>query len=328
MMRHRRRPRLQRRLFRWFGVSILATALVVGTVTRSAAGEGATLALALVPLLAVVWGASGMIARRLSRPAVELARVANELGSGNLSARTALGRCGPSIDDEFVVMHRAFDGMAERLEAQLRAQKELLAAVSHELRTPLTRMRLLVEMGRDGAARPSTFDELEREVVEIDALVGELLASSRLDFHAVTTRRLDAVELARRALERAGLDAALLDTGGPHWLECDEGLLLRALANLLRNAEEHGAGLTRLTVESGEQVVRIVAEDRGPGLPDGDPSSLFEPFSQAPSGATRGTLGLGLALVKRIAEAHGGRAFAEPAAPNGAKVGIEVPCGQ
>ncbi len=324
-MRQRRRPPLKRRIFRWFGTAIFATAVLVGSVSRRATCDGPTLALALVPLLAVVWVASGMIARRLSRPAFELARVAGELGSGNLSARTALRRCGPAIDDEFVVMHRAFDEMAERLEAQLRAQKELLAAVSHELRTPLARMRLLVEMGRDGVPRPTTFDELEREVIEIDALVGDLLANSRLDFHVLQRAPLDASDVARMSLIRAGISPALLRTTGPLPLAGDEGLLLRALANLLRNAQEHGGGLDVFIVEAKDGVVRLMAEDRGPGLPVGDASALFEPFAQKSEGATKGTLGLGLALVKRIAEAHGGRVFAEPALPRGARVGFELP---
>ncbi|MBM4357938.1 MAG: HAMP domain-containing protein [Deltaproteobacteria bacterium] len=262
MRRHRPRHRLQRRLFRWFGLTIVASAMVVLVALRFTSGDGATLALALLPLLGLVWGASRMIARRLARPAVELARVANELGAGNLSARTALGRRAPSTDDEFVVMHRAFDGMAERIEGQLRAQKELLAAVSHELRTPLARLRLLVELGRDGAASSKTFDELEREVVEIDALVGELIANSRLDFRALDKRSLDAAELGRRALERAGLPPSRLVVEGLCRIDGDEGLLLRALANLLRNAQEHGGGLTRLSIARADGAIRILAEDR------------------------------------------------------------------
>ena len=86
------------------------------------------------------------------------------------------------------------------------------AAVSHELRTPLARIRLLVEIGRQAVAAqgqgepsdPRTLDEIEREAIEIDALVGELLASARIEFQAVTPKPLDAVEVARRALERAG----------------------------------------------------------------------------------------------------------------------------
>lgn len=324
--RHRRFPPLRKRLFRAFGLVILATAAIVLGVTRSAGGDTTTLALGLGSVLALAWKVSGLLARRFARPAVELARLAGELGSGNLAARTALRACPPLADDEFVKMHRAFDDMAERLEAHVRAQKELLAAVSHELRTPLARMRLLVELARDGGAPDvNTLDELEREIVEIDALVGELLANSRLELRTLTRTRTAASSLAARALERAGLPPDRLRSSDGVALEVDAPLVLRALANLIGNALEHGGGLAALAVEHDGAVVRFVAEDRGPGLSASEPSALFEPFSQGAASGTRGTLGLGLALVRRIAEAHGGRAFAEEASPRGARIGIELP---
>ena len=100
--------------------------------------------------------------------------------------------------------------MAARIERQLADQRELLAAVSHELRTPLARIRLLVEIARrrgaagSGKPTPATLDEIEREAIEIDTLVGELLASARLDFQALSRSRSTRWRSARRALERAG----------------------------------------------------------------------------------------------------------------------------
>ena len=142
-----------------------------------------------IPAL-LLWKAAGGIARRISRPLYELTRAAQEIGSGNLAARAQLGGGG---FDEIGVLSSAFNDMAARLERQLAEQRELLAAVSHELRTPLARIRLLVEIaaagdGADGAATldADTLDEIEREAIEIDTLVGELLASARLEFQALT----------------------------------------------------------------------------------------------------------------------------------------------
>src|SRR6185436_630488 len=100
--------------------------------------------------------------------------------------------------------------MAARIERHLSEQRELLATVSHELRTPLARIRLLTELSRGGAPTDKTLDDLDREVMEMDALVGDLLASSRMDFAVLSRRPLDAIETAARALERAGADPAAL----------------------------------------------------------------------------------------------------------------------
>jgi signal transduction histidine kinase len=216
--------------------------------------------------------------------------------------------------------------MAERIEGQMRAQKELLAHVSHELRTPLARIRLLTELARDGAPTAGNLDDIDREVVEIDALVGALLADARLDFGTIERTRIDAIDLARRALDRAGEPAERLrvrDTVLP--IDADPTLVARALANLLDNAHAHANGVDALVVERGSNGhVRFVVEDRGPGLPEGDASRLFEPFARRARSADRGSLGLGLALVRRVAEAHGGHVVAEAREGGGARVGFAL----
>ncbi len=275
----------------------------------------------------LLWAASSAIAWRLSKPLGELARVAQALGSGDFSARVKLGR---HHHGEAAALAITINEMAERIERYMKEQRELFAAVSHELRTPLARVRLLTEMARAKGGDEKHLDELDREVEEMDALVGDLLASSRLDFAVLSKRRLDAAETAARALERAGADPSILVLDGEPAatgeidakVEADATLLNRALANLIDNAAKHGGGVEALRVRRTNGTVSFEVEDKGSGFPEGEETRIFEPFYRR---SEQGSLGLGLALVKRIAEAHGGGAFAENRETGGARVGIRLP---
>ncbi len=256
---------------------------------------------AVLVALCVLMMLSGILARRLARPIRRVARVAEAIGEGDLSARVGTHH----MPGEVGLLAETIDNMAGRIETHLREQKELLAGVSHEMRTPLGHVRLLLELAREGD--PSAVDEMESEIDEMDALVGDLLARSRLDFENLDRRAIDPVDLARHALERQGLPAEKLDA--PDSLACmgDPTLLARALANLIQNAEKHGGGLERLSVRREDREIVFVVSDAGPGFDE----DAFEPFVTGPAlpegHARHPSLGLGLALTKRIAEAHDGR---------------------
>jgi two-component system OmpR family sensor kinase len=273
----------------------------------------------------MLWLLSRFIARRLTRPMDELARAVSALGEGKLETRVNLRW---DATGELGLLAEAFNDMASRIERQMADQRELIAAVSHELRTPLARMRVLTEILRDGGGDPRTLDNVDREVVELDALVGELLASSRLDFGQVTPRPLDSKELAARALERTGLPPELLSAEAADTsLVADATLLGRALANLLENARKHGQGAEALRIFEREGHLAFCVDDRGPGLLPGEETRIFEPFYRKDRGGEAreaGSLGLGLALVQRIAKAHGGETFAENRPGGGARVGFSV----
>lgn len=169
-------------------------------------GAGRTVLL-LLAVVAVIWKMAGAIARRMARPLDELVDVVRDIGEGRLDRRARLQTQGHS---ELGLLARVVNDMAARIEAQVAAQRELLAAVSHELRSPLARVRFLLETARSdeaGAeARASAIAEVEDELEGIDTLVGDLLASSRMDFQAMQRVRLDATEVATRALTKAGVD--------------------------------------------------------------------------------------------------------------------------
>ncbi len=264
---------------------------------------------ALAAVVVVLWGLAGVGARRLTRPLNDLVRVVQDIGQGRLASRMKLGHHNAG---ELGAIAIAVNDMASRIERQIEDQRNLLAAVSHEIRSPLARMRFMVETLRDDdPARSRALDDIDREMEGIDALVGDLLATSRMDFDALRKVPLDAAEVALRALERAGLDATLVQT---------------ALANLLGNARKHGGTVRSLRVSASKGAVRFTVDDDGEGFSEEELSRAFEPFYRGDGARRSGRpgVGLGLALVQRIAEVHGGRAWAENLPERGARVGIEL----
>jgi signal transduction histidine kinase len=334
------RASLHRRIFFLIGASLVVNACIAGTMGHFIGVDASHRARGWALLgffVLMLWAVSGKIARRLTSPFVELARVAQEIGRGNLGARFVMSRRGRS--GEAFLIGASINEMAGRIEKQLKDQRELLAAVSHEVRTPLARIRMLVELARSRAHEgsdafvvgPKTLDDLDREVIEIDALVGDLLASSRLDFAAIAKSELDACDVVRRALERQALSPTVSLPDTQLSFRGDPTLVQRALANLLQNAVVHGGGVDALVVSAPGDSVRFEVNDRGPGLTEGEETKVFESFYRGAAGAassagdTHAALGLGLSLVKRIAVAHGGRVFAENREGGGARIGFELP---
>ncbi len=330
------RARLHRKIFLFQVMMITVTAVMVMGMHHLMQGGAHHGAYMFVVGIFMLWMCAGFIAHRVSRDWVEVVRVAEDLGRGKLKSRVNVTK---RAHGESRMIGQVLNEMAARIEKQLEDQRALLATVSHEIRTPLARLRLLVELTREklgDAATPDEIEEIDREVVEIDALVSDLLASSCIDFSAMSPKELDAVEVAKRAMERASIDPTRLDAPGEIVpFEGDATLTARAVTNLIENARRHGGGVARVHVGNGgrapdalipERYIRIEVEDDGPGFMPGEERRIFEPFYRRPSGkAEAQSVGLGLALVQRIAEAHGGRAYARNRESGGALVGIELP---
>jgi signal transduction histidine kinase len=273
-----------------------------------------------------IWAATGKLAHHITRPLQDLTRVTRELGEGKLQSRVRLGH---HHRGEVGILADSINEMAKRIERQLKDQRELLAGVSHEIRSPLARLRVLAELLQGGSQTPDLHGKIEREVVEIDELVGKLLASSRLDFEALDLQPLCARDVALRALERAGLSADLLrDTSQDAGVRGDATLLARALGNLIENAQHHAGSIASLTLRASETHVCLDVTDDGPGLSEQALAHGFDPFyrgSQDGQSSSRGALGLGLSLVRRIARAHGGDATIENRPEGGAIATLSLP---
>jgi signal transduction histidine kinase len=294
------------------------------------------------PLIALLltFVASGAVSLLLGRwvlsPVRAVASAAHRLGEGALSARTGVTR-----HDELGQLAQAFDRMAERLGTVVLAQGELVANVSHELRTPLARMRVALDLAAEGLS-PSqeAYDELSRDLAELESLVGTLVSTARdalserrpLDGLGAAKREPVAVtelvaacreHVARRHPARTLLVEGPLDGTFP----ADASLLGRALFNLLDNAFAYSDGEVRLVLDTTAGDLSFAVVDTGLGMTPEDAARAFEPFFRSDRSRSRATggLGLGLSLVRRIAQAHGGRAWLESSLGHGTTVTLTLP---
>jgi len=243
------------------------------------------------------------IVRQLTRRLERLQQGVERLGAGELSARVAVeGR------DEVARLAQRFNDAAERIEQLVGAHKALLAHASHELRTPLTRIQLALELVKD-AVEPRRRAGLEQDIAELDRLIDEILLASRLDALSEEPLQLEDVDLLALVAELAAAHTEVQIEGASLPLRADARLLRRLLRNLLENAERHGQPPTRLQLSAsgGEAVIRV--SDAGPGVPEAQREAVFEPFYRGDTRATGS--GLGLALVRQIAQRHGGSAVCE-----------------
>jgi signal transduction histidine kinase len=283
--------------------------------------------LGLVALLAVLFVAVAAgafpVVRRLTRRLEALKRGVETFGAGQLGHRVEV-----SGRDEVAAVAASFNDAAARVEALVRSHQSLLANASHELRSPLARMKMAVSMLDDAgpAQRERLKGEIGKNVAELDALVEEVLLASRLDA-AQTPLAVEPVDLlALAAEEGARVDAAV--DGPAIVLRGDERLLRRALRNLLENARRYGGGSEVSVVLArnprGGADVRVC--DRGPGVPEALRARIFEPFYRLPGHAEQaGGVGLGLSLVKQIAERHRGSVRCEAREGGGSCFVITLP---
>ena len=277
------------------------------------------------------------IVRRLTQRLEALQRGVQRWGDGDLSARVPV-----QGEDEVADLSARFNAAAERIETLmasqqqlLAAQKSLLANASHELRSPLTRIRMGLEL-MGSPSSPTFRAEISRNIAELDQLIDEILLASRLDAREADVGTVEPIDLVGLAVEEAARAGAELDLpdGQASLVVPGVAKLLRRLArNLLENARRYGGtagagGITVIVRQDGTHALLQVC-DRGPGVPPDQRERIFEPFYRLPGASEReGGVGLGLALVKSIAERHGGQVRCEAREDGGACFTVRLPGAQ
>jgi two-component system osmolarity sensor histidine kinase EnvZ len=251
-------------------------------------------------LLALALLGAWLIAATLSRPLRALAGAARRVGHGETPE--PLAESGPR---ELATVSTAFNRMARDLEALERERAMVLAGISHDVRTPLSRLRLALEMS---GAEAGAAQGMSADIDEMDQVIGQFL------------------EFARGANEvRERLDPGpLLEEVGEHYAKLGKEVrvragpiapfalqrmaLRRAITNLVDNALRYAGEPVEIEarMDGGRVVVEVL--DRGPGIPEAEAERLKQPFTRLdPARSGRGGAGLGLAIVERVARAHGGR---------------------
>ena len=276
------------------------------------------------------------VVRRLTQRLEGLQRGVQRWGDGDLSVRVPV-----QGHDEVADLSGHFNAAAVRIEGLMASQKSLLANASHELRSPLARIRMGLELmdapAVDTAVQQRTRKEILRNMAELDQLIDEILLASRLDAREADIGTVEAVDLVGLCAEECARVGARLEVP-PGLTQLDvQGvtkLLRRMVRNLLENARRHGAKAG--AAESEDEVALSLTQqglmllirvcDHGPGVPLAWRERIFEPFFRLPGASERvGGVGLGLSLVKSIAERHGGSVRCEDRPGGGACFEIALP---
>ena len=295
---------------------------------------------AALPLISLgLWALAAAIGRHFARralaPLALLAESARALDcdDGRLPA--------PGTRDELEDFARSFNGLLDRLHVALRRQRQFTGQASHQLRTPLAALIAAIEVAR---RRPRTVTEHEAilgrlgdDADRLRRIVESLLFLARAEADAALPD-LEPLDLAAWAADhlrgRSGRDRAAdirFEATGevPAWARAHIGLLGQLLDNLLENAAKYGEPGTPIvvTVGAGPDAAELAVEDHGRGIPADDLPRIFEPFHRAESARRAGHagVGLGLAVARRIAEAHGGTLAATSEPGRGSRFALRLP---
>ncbi|MCX8086493.1 MAG: ATP-binding protein [Rhodocyclaceae bacterium] len=277
------------------------------------------------PWLWLGWGAAvlllslagaWLIVFRVTQPLEALERAARDVGAGQTPPM--LPERGPA---ELIAVIRAFNQMSENLKRLEADRALLLAGISHDLRTPLTRLALEVEMS---VADPVAREAMAADIAEMDRSLGQFLDFAR-PFESAPLRELDLAELLADLAQsyRGRLASAEF---APTPVRAQPEALRRALVNLIENALRHGGAPVELALSQENGSIVISVFDRGPGIAPEEIERLKQPFTRGEAARSNtGGAGLGLAIVERIARAHGGRLELQPRAGGGLAARFVLP---
>jgi len=283
-------------------------------------------ALAVMAVLSLWLG--WVIAGRALRPLRTITDTAREISASNLHRRLALR--GP--DDELRQLGNTVDGLLARLETSFDAQRQFVANASHELRTPLTLERTLLELAlSDPNASINSYRHTCEQLLAVgeqqERLIEALLTLSRSQRGLDNRQPVDLTAITAAAAAAADHDGLAVDVAlEPAHTSGNPRLVERLVANLVDNAIHHNiiGGTVSLSTETRNGHAVLTVANTGPTIPPGELDRLFQPFERLDATRTTGTdgFGLGLSIVRAIADAHGAMITTEAPADGGLRIQV------
>lgn len=306
--------------------------------TQAAFLDAMTRALAAALVIAVVTATivSLLVAGRIARPVTRLVVASRRIARGHYAERVATDEPGELAD-----LASSFNEMAAGLEATERRRLQLVGDVAHELRTPLATLDGYLEGLEDGVieASPQTWHLLHAETARLTRMVNELAELWRAEARQLALRpeRLDLAAVAREVVAAfvptaEARQVRLLVAGGDVWATADHDRVAQIVSNYLSNALRHAPDGSAIRIETAATPARarVSVADEGTGLAPDQVEAVFERFYRVDAARSRavGGSGIGLAIVRALADAMGGTAWAESAGlGRGATFHLELPAG-
>ena len=307
-------------------------ARATGPIDETVAATRNRLMLALPALVVLVGALAWWLTGRALRPVDRLRNEVDEITAGDLRRRVTESRSADEVDRLAVTMN----DMLERLEESSQRQQQFVSDAAHELRTPLASMAAQLDVDAshpEGADHAATARSVRAEVDRMRDLVDALLALARSDQGRAPVgelRLVDLQEIARASAQRVPKPPHVALTAHelpPVEARGDESALSRIVDNLLANAYRHAASGVAIAVGQDTDGGWLTVEDDGAGVPVHSREAIFERFVRLDEARDRdrGGSGLGLALSRELAVAHGGRLFVTDGAAGGARFVLRLP---
>lgn len=286
--------------------------------------------------LLLIGGIGWWVARSVSRPVEAMRAATRKMAAGEFATRVESRWSGKH--DELGQLARDFNGMAERIGILVAHERGVLQDLSHELRSPLARLHLILDLAqhsRDPEEAREHFQRAEQEIVRMDRMTAEMLALSRMEggLPGMLSEAVDLSTLVRERVAAAQIEAEArgirlqLSAPEPVVVHGSAILLERAFDNVIANAIKFSPpnAAVQVGIERAAQQVDVRVRDQGPGVPAEELELLFRPFFRGTNAAQASGHGLGLAIVQRVVQAHGGEVTAQNAEGGGLAVTMGLP---